>query len=156
MKRCLPALAGVFLGTLLTWSVVPALGEVLHSLVPASRWLEVKSVRVGNVRVGESPQVQVERLIHRSVNAGWTVTLHKVMPEGLEHVCARSGNTDFHVSSITPKTTKLNWWMNVPVNPPCNPEAPGTYVVTMVWTLQANGFPPKIARRMSNKFEVTE
>ncbi|WP_424927668.1 hypothetical protein [Amaricoccus tamworthensis] len=107
-------------------------------------------------RVGKSPRVEVVREVRRSVNAGWTVTLHKVTPAGLELVCARSGNTDFRANWITPKNTDLNWWMNVPVNPPCNPVVVGSYVVTMVWTLQANGFPPKVTRGMSNKFEVTE
>ena len=71
------------------------------------------------------------------------------------HVCARSGQNDYLPSSVLPGETDIDWWMNIPFNPPC-PDLPvGRYILTMVWIVSVEGMPPKVLRRQSNVFEVT-
>lgn len=103
---------------------------------PVSAWFEVASVNVTDAHVGQRHNVIVNRTINRDFAADWTVTVRRIWPNGeMEAVCARSSRNDYRAGTPTPEGKTLRWWMDVPPNEPCDPYAPGKYIVSMLWTL---------------------
>jgi len=154
MRRIVLPLIGAVVGTMAAWIVVPWTGMLMDAAVPASRWFKVQEIQIGNVKAGSSPLMRVDRIINRNFTGHWTLTLRRETGEGYAAFCTRHGRNDYHVGSVVPRESNLDWWMEVPPNPPCPEIPPGQYMVSMSWTLEIPGFPPKVVRADSNVFEV--
>lgn len=154
MKARLNPLIGAIIGTFVAWVAAPWIESGLWMVVPASRWLEVHSIEVANSRIGSGILLRVDQEVHRSFAASWTVTLHQEVHRGFAPFCTRHGRNEYRAESQLPPETDLNWWMDVPPNPPCKELRPGNYLVTFTWTLDIPGVPQKVIRAESNIFEV--
>lgn len=143
---------GALVGTMIAWMSV--IETAVMALVPATWWVEIKSLHVEDSRLGEVPRMRVVRTIRRPVTGEWNKTVRRVIERGLVTVCERTGSTDFLPEALIPADIDLDWWMSDPV--PCKPLAAGHYVLTTVWQLEIPGRLPKELRVVSNTFEVRE
>ncbi|WP_111429113.1 hypothetical protein [Rhodobacteraceae bacterium DSL-40] len=154
MKRWHFALFGILLGTATAWLLYPSASSVVLRAMSGDRWFHVHSVDIEDAVVGDSPVVHVVREIRRPFTASWIVTLRRRNGADFAVFCAREGRNDYRPSAVLPAETDLNWWMNIPPNPNCPGLLPGTYILSMSWSIEVSGLPPKVMRIESNEFEV--
>lgn len=154
MKSWFRPLIGAAIGTLIAWITVPSVNEIFYRALPVDRWFAVGSLRIDNAKVGESLPVRLEQVVKRPFTANWTATLRKKQGNGFAVFCTRHGRGDYQPRTALPRKPDLDWIMNIPVNPPCDEISPGSYVLTVVWLVEVEGRPPKVARVQSNVFEV--
>lgn len=154
MSKWLHPFLGAVLGTIIAWVSVPRIEALVYLSIPVSRWFEVHGVAISDTVMGESAHVAVDREIHRPFTASWTVKLRRELGNGFTAVCARHGKNDYRPGSTLPPDTDLRWWMAIPPNPECRRIAPGRYIVTILWNVEAEGLPPKVVRAESNLFEI--
>jgi len=123
---------------------------VMHSW-PASFWLDVRTVRVFDSKVGEPVLMAVDRTISRDFRGEWLVSIRKLGYGGWVQFCSARGKTNYSADSHLPDPLTLRWWSY----PECNPLPPGKYVMRTTWTIHGASFlPEKDVTADSNIFEV--
>lgn len=133
---------------LFPWLIIVALG--IPAALPASMWLEVESVKIGNARVGEPPTMVVRRTIVRPFVADWHVTLRRRSDQGFEVYCSASGRSDYAPDAALPAALTLEWWLG---GKHC-PLIVGEYIALTTWQINLPGGFDKTVSAASNLFEV--
>lgn len=120
-------------------------------LWPASWWMEVRSVFVGDTRAGLPVVMHVDRRINRDFVGRWSVTVREL--QGTENMlaCVASAAGDYKRGAKLPKTLTLSWW----TNGKCEALPVGVYVVTTIWEVENGPLPGKIIHAQSNPFKVS-
>ena len=124
------------------------------TLWPTSFWLEVKNIKVHDVKVGEPIIMEVDRTIHRPFYADWNVTVRKEEGEGYVINCLNRAATDYRIDAKLPNPVTLDWWSNGA----CSDLKPGYYIITTSWDIRPDilGLPKKSLVVESNVFKVKE
>ena len=137
-------------GTFLKFLVIVA-ATVLYLAYPPASWvLEVNKVAVEDSRVGVTPIMRVDRIIHRDFEGEWTVTVMKKGERGFYAFCTARGANDYRTDSELPDDLDLDWW-TWPTK--CTLPA-GTYRLKTLWVIHLPIFPDKEVRVLSNVFKV--
>lgn len=123
-------------------------------LAPASWWLHVRYVQVGDVQTGHAVHLIVDREIRRDFYGQWSVTLRKSVGDHWEAIYCGTGNSEYRTDAILPNPLTLEWWADSECP---SPLPPGRYQVATQWLIYPGGlWPPKQVRVLSNVFNVTE
>lgn len=131
----------IFAAVLVMWALI---------LVPASLWLDVRSVRILDSKLGSPIVMVVDRTIKRDFPGKWAVTVRDV--EGAVW-CSARGEAEYSSRAKLPTPLTLQWW----TFPSCYPVPVGSYTATTRWTIQDLPFlPSKSVVVESNIFRVTE
>lgn len=134
------------------WIAATALLVVADRFWPSSWWFEVYSAHVEDARAGTSPQMTVERYIHRPFLATWRVELEReVAPGVFEFVTKASGENSYTVESKLPDPLFMDWW----TYPVTWDIAPGRYRIETCWTIQPDAVQPRRLCATSNTFTIT-
>lgn len=137
-----PFLFGAFAAAVMMWSA---------HLVSPTHWLDVRSVRVFDARVGHPVAMAVDRTIVRDFRGQWLVTIRRQGFGGWETWCNASGSANYSTEAQFPDPLTLQWW----TYPDCHPLPAGRYVMRTAWTVMGLGpLPDKEVRVDSNIFEV--
>ena len=130
LRDCWPAwAAGGALALLAVFVIGPM---VVPYVVPMSRYYELKSVTVSNTTVGVSPQMIVDRTIHRDFRGRFEIEIMRA--EGSEFevwwACGQHSSDwrTYRDEAVLPADMDLDWWLGIPPNRPC-PLPDGTYKV---------------------------
>jgi hypothetical protein len=138
----------IMLGWLLIF-MVSAVGNA----IPASYWIDYRSVMVEDVAYGQMPRVTVDRDIKRSVSGDWWAQLEKYQDNGWSFYCIGNGHANYREGNV-PKAggIPLNEWMNEPL---CITVLPvGEYRLNVIWELHPDGIKTKRINIVSNTFKV--
>jgi hypothetical protein len=156
MKKWLNPMLGVTLGTLIAWISVSSVDSLIYRSLSVNRWFEVGELLIDDVSIssGQSPNIRLVQQVKKPFTATWTVTFRKRLGDEFAVFCTRHGRADYRPRTAVPERTDLNWLMEIPANPPCDGLGLGQYMVTVVWIVENEGYPPKVARVESNVFEV--
>lgn len=154
MRKWSRPLIGAAIGTLVAWVTVPRVEDIIYRALPVDRWFAVQALWVDNAKVGDSLPVRIELDVKRPFTANWITTLRKQQGDSFSVFCTRRGRADYQPRTAMPSDADLDWIMDIPLNPPCDELSPGRYVVSIVWLVEVEGRPPKVARVESNVFEV--
>lgn len=118
------------------WIAVPPL--VLPYLVPSSMFYSPGSLYIEDSVVGVTPGIASSRVIHRPFIGRWQAQVYHVSHGGFERLAGcRHGSEYFQYrpdSRIDPEAD-LNWWLEIPPNPPCFMPA-GSYMVSTTWYIR--------------------
>lgn len=125
-------------------------GTVL-AFLPASLWLEVRSIQVLDSTAGVSPRMIVDRTVSQPFQGDWIVTVLEVTDEGYEPVCTAPGASDYDPENRLPNDLDLDWW-TFPTQ--CRLD-PGKYIVRTVWVIHAYPGIDKTVRAVSGIFTVS-
>jgi len=123
----------------------------LDLVIPASRWMDVYSVKISDGVVGLPPAMKVERVIHRPFYGEWTAETEQLKADGsFEIVCQAAGKSNYSPENSLPSNLELNWW-----TAPTRCELPeGKYRTETVWRIFPTGIAPRTIRVISNVFEI--
>ena len=151
MVRNIAALAlGVVIGAFLVPFLVPL-------VVPMSHYYELRSVTISGTTSGNSPNMLVDRVIHRDFRGRYEVQILK--EHGSEMVpfwsCGPyvSDWRTYRQEDRLPEELDLNWWMDIPPNRECE-LPPGRYkVITTIFAQTWFGAVLSVEQG-SNIFEV--
>ena len=151
MPRRIIELAGthtLLLG-LLCWGATMAALQMW----PASRWLEVRSVRIADARVGQPIVMSVDRTIHRITDAAWSVSVKSLTSGKHSAVCSHDAFTRYRPGALLPIPVTLGWW----THGRCEALPPGQYVVDTIWRIKTPLLlGEKVVVVTSNIFEVVQ
>lgn len=147
---------GIVLGLILAVFGVPAAREIYGLSIPASRWVEIRSIEVLDASAGTVPEVLIDWSIHRPFLADWSATVRRRSGDGFYAFCGRNGVSDYRPGSVPPSWGDLLWWLGIPPHPLCPELPPGEYLFTIVLTLRLDALPPKTVRVESNIFSIHE
>lgn len=118
---------------------------------PASFWLEVRSIRVFDANVGDTPIMAVDRTIRRDFRGEWIASIRKLESGGWTSYCTAKGSTNYEANSVYPDPLTLKWW----THPDCHPLPPGKYAMRTSWAIKGVGpIPDKEVTADSNIFEI--
>lgn len=156
LRDCWPAWAsGLGLGLLLVFVAGPM---IVPSVVPMSRYYELRSVTIANAKVGVAPRLIVDRTIHRDFRGRFEVEIMRA--EGSEFTAwwecgPHVSNWQMYRSEAAlPPELNLDWWLGIPPNRACS-LPPGTYkIATTVYALGPLNAELSTTTE-SNVFEVT-
>lgn len=146
-------LLGVLLGLIATIWLIPALGPWV---IPARWFFSVESVTVDDGAEGKPPQIVPIRTIYRSFRGEWTVYVRQFLPDGTNfpYCTARSpAPFTYFAGSGLIMGRDLDWWMEIPPNPPCPWDA-GQYVVVTEWRILLPFGIVLQEQNTSNPFEI--
>lgn len=118
---------------------------------PASYWMDVRSIRVFDAKVGEPILMAVDRTIVRDFPGQWVVTLRQNRGGKWIRYCAATGTGDYQVNTSFPDPLTLSWW----TYPGCQNIEAGEFVMRTTWTILRPGLPDKTITVDSNIFKVT-
>lgn len=98
--------------------------------VPTSTWFEPLSVRVNDAQAGSDPSMEIARLIHRSFNGRFFVTVRAA--DNGPVVCGDGHTLDYYPNSSLPPPPNqtLSWWA---WDQRCAELPPGQYVAKTEW-----------------------
>jgi hypothetical protein len=153
MRTEITPIVGAVLGTLIAW-LGTSVGFPFFNSTTAGYYIEVGEILVPDVKVGESPQIHVERTIKHDFSGEWNITLRRQIGDTFAFFCSRQGKSDYWTNSGLPARTDLDWWMGIPPSPPCETIPPGRYMVSMTWIIDLPGEGRTIVRAESNVFSV--
>jgi hypothetical protein len=124
---------------------------------PMSFYYELRSVTISDAMEGETPKVVVDRSIHRDFRGRYEIVIMRAVGGEYEPFWACGQHTSerrtYLVGAVLPENLDLDWWMDVPPNPPCL-LPPGQYqVVTQVWARTPFNADVTTERR-SNTFNI--
>ena len=124
------------------------------NLWPASSWLEVDRVSIGNTLAGQPVPIIATRSINRPFSGDWRVTVRRWEYNGWVVYCNASGSNNYKTEAILPANLTLAWWTDGQC--PVLPE--GRYVANTSWRIQPNlpFLPAKYVAVDSNIFEVAK
>jgi len=124
----------------------------ISAAIPASEWMEVRSVHVEDSVAGANPQMQVDRTIKSDFVGNWLVEVERDYGAGFGLFCSARGEAAYRQDAVLPTPLYLDWW-TYPVK--CILPA-GRYRVETTWTISPELVPTKTVRSLSNVFNVTD
>lgn len=109
------------------------LHDARRAAQPATNWLDVRSVSIADAVEGESPRLDVDRIIRRDFSARWSVDVRSIDPKSgaTRVVCSAQGISRYLPNSEPIIGRDLDWWTS-PRR--CRPE-PGRYRVDALWMI---------------------
>ena len=121
---------------------------------PASSWLEVSRLSIGNTLAGHPVPMVVTRTINRPFSGDWRVTVRRWEYNGWVVYCSAGGSNDYKTDALLPANLTLGWW----TEGRCALPAVGRYTVQTSWNITPNlpFLPAKFVTIDSNIFEVTK
>lgn len=141
--------AMVAIGLAILYTVGSALWS---SALPPSYWMQISLVHVNDAKVGQSPIMQEEIKVHRTVLAMRTATVLKKQENGsMARICSSRHWNTYSAGYGPPDAFDLDWWTR-PVK--CD-LTPGEYIVQTSWYLRPSGHYRKELHVSSNSFKVT-
>lgn len=121
-------------------------------LLPATSYIDVKSVFVSDTVVDVPPAMEVDRVIHRDFTGTWRVEVEKLQKENRYSLfCSASGESNYSQENDLPSELNLDWW-TYPEK--CTPSVPGEYRLETVWSVNVSENLQKRLRVVSNTFRV--
>ena len=141
---------------LLVLFVIIVLGYQSLTFLPASIWMDVKSVRVLDTAYGQPVMVSFERSINREFQGKYSVSIRN-LTTGLP-VCWASAELTYRPQPNVLASKTLEWW-GAGLPRPCTSEmlVPGTYAMTTTWTIHPAWpfLPDQTVTITSDDFEIT-
>lgn len=135
----------------LGWLVILSL-SAYERLIPASAYMQVRSVHVDDTTVGIAPIMLVDRTIHADFTAVWRADVERKMNNGrYVQICTSGGLGNYATDNDLPDPLDLDWW-TYPIK--CAPTVAGKYRIETTWTITLPGGLTKEVRVLSNTFEV--
>jgi hypothetical protein len=121
------------------------------TIAPASWWYEIRSVRVVDSTVGETPIMHIDRTIHQDFLGTYIVDVEQMQMDGrFTVVCSAYARTFYRSDAVLPEPVTLDWW-SWPIKCAL---LPGRYRVETTWLIETPLFPDKRAGVLSNEFLV--
>ena len=123
------------------------------SLVPASSWMTVKSMRVPSpLHLDESPTIIIEREIHRDFVGNYTIEAKKLVggAEWTTH-CHAEGTRNYTTDMVHEVRRTLYEWTN---DTGCDKLPAGTYQIVVSWLVRPTLGDPRTVIVRSNPFIV--
>lgn len=118
---------------------------------PASWWLDVRSVIVSDVRVGEQTVLVAERKVKRAFRGAWNATIMQWDGYGWVTFCNAYGSGNYRTEARFPVPLTLKWWTDAQ----CHELPAGRYKMHTTWrVLDLPLMPDKIVEVDSNVWEV--
>lgn len=111
-------------------------------------WLVVRKVNISDATEGQSPRMDVDRVIRQRFRGTWLADVSRREGAGYVAVCSGSGQSNYVPGDQLPVNLDLDWW-TYPVR--CH-LPPGCYEVDTVWTIRPPSVPPMEVRAVSNEF----
>lgn len=146
IRTAINYLSFIFAGVLLL-----AAAAVAH-FWPASYWLEVRSIRVFDSKVGAPVVMAVDRTIKRDFQANWVSTIKRLDRGKWVSYCTADATTNYDRRATLPDPLFLQWW----TFPGCHPLPAGKFILRTTWRIEVDGLvPDKWVTEDSNIFEVT-
>lgn len=133
---------------LIVWAMIFTVAY-RDSILPASWWMTVDSVKVADARAGVAPRMFVVREIRRAFSARWTVEVEIEDGDGFEVICTGTGFNNYNPANRLPRDLDLTWWLGREC-----PLAPGRYRVETTWMIYGNNGARKRINKPSNVFTV--
>lgn len=125
----------------------------LHAL-PASLWMDVRSVHAMSAHAGECIVLAVDRTISRPFKGHWTVTIRQWDGAGWVPWHTYKGSLRYTPESEYPRPLTLAWWVDLKH---CGFLPVGKWQFTTTWDIDpASWIPDKSITMKSNVFEVHE
>jgi hypothetical protein len=117
---------------------------------PDRYWLEVRRVHVFDAPPGAEVILDVDRAIHRSFTAEWSVLVRRWQDGGWVIVCTGRGKSDYRPDALLPDPLTLRWW----TDEACPTLDAGRYFISTIWTIRGGAMPDKVIQTASNVFTV--
>lgn len=124
----------ILLALLTAFWIAPTIGPLL---IPARWFIEVDRVLIGDSHDGTAPQVMSFRTVHRPFTGDFTVYVRRFMDDQVSapYCIAHAQRPFTYFPAHGPLANiDLDWWMEIPPNPPC-PWTPGRYIATTEWRI---------------------
>lgn len=119
---------------------------------PSSWWLDVDRVAVFDSIAGADVILEVDRTIHRSFVADWSVVVRSYEEGAWTVWCTARGTSDYRPDAALPDPLTLSWW----TDGECTTPPPGRYLISTIWTVRGRGgLPDKLVQSVSNIFDVS-
>lgn len=118
--------------------------------IPASAWLDVRSVTASDATEGDDVTLVVERSIRAGFHGEWIVTVRRLEHGGFSTYCTGTGENLYIPGDLLPRPLYLSRWMGKAC-----PLPPGQYRVDTRWLVNADGYSPKAISIESNLFRVS-
>ncbi len=103
--------------------------------LPASLWLDVRSVVVFDAQQGEAPKMQIDRNIRRDFDGVYRVEFERQNRFGLFTIIPKLNTTDsvsYNTDARPPADIDLDWW----TYPKTVRLDPGSYRIETCWTIK--------------------
>lgn len=127
--------------------------KVVTILWPASWWLDVRRVLVFDGLADAAVIMDVDRTIHRSFLADWSVIVRRYGDGAWTVTCTARGTSDYKPEAALPDPLTLDWW----TDGRCPTLERGRYMVSTIWTVRGEyGLPDKVIQTASNVFTIGE
>lgn len=145
---------GAMLAAIFVFVAAPTIVPLVWSI---DRVYQLRSVMVKDAVEGQSPAMLVDRTIVRDFLGRFDVQIIKATGSEFEvyRACGphRSAWFPYRERASLPADLDLDWWIDIPPNPPCN-LAPGQYrIITTVYAKAPLGAEVSI-ERISNLFTI--
>lgn len=156
--RRLDTMRNVILGILLAgvvWVyVVPTAQSFYVASLPASRWLEIKSIIVEDTTDGVPPVAHVELTVHRPFPADWSVAVQSELDGIITLLCDREGDGIVLAGASMPNLGDTTWWIGPTRDKSCPKAGPGEYRMVVTVTMFPLSAHPKLVRGESDLFRI--
>ena len=125
---------------------------VAANLWPASSWLAVDRISIGNTLAGQPAPMVVTRTINRPFSGEWHVSVLRWEHTGWVSYCNASGASNYKTEAVLPDDLTLSRW----TDGQCALLPEGRYTASTSWRIQPNlpFLPSKFVLVDSNIFEV--
>lgn len=127
--------------------------KITVAVWPAGFWMSVERVLVFDGAADAEIIMDVDREIHRSFLADWSVVVRKYRDGAWVVDCTARGTSDYRPEAALPNPLTLDWW----TDGACPSLPPGRYMISTIWTVQGrHGLPDKVIQSVSNTFLVRQ
>lgn len=141
---------GLMLGFMFMALAWPAIPYWLSQIIPGGQWLDVRSVHVDSVEVGDPITMAIDRVVRSEFTGSRIVTVRRRHGSGFSAHCdGGRHNVDYVIGEPVPPNLTLERWLNAPCAMP-----PGEYIVVTHWVINLGKLLHADVSITSNNFTV--
>lgn len=137
---------------------IPTILSKTHT-ANASDLFEVNNIWVNDYKIGETPNMVVDREIKQDFFGIWTTDFERIEDSNAVFICGFSGRADYTTDAIYPDPLTLDWWIYEKNNSmaECVEQrhvVAGKYRICTTWRIFSHDIPEQLVRKCSNTFNV--